>query len=59
MRCLFLLALLTFPLAATAYDKEQAEIVFKKCALCHSHYAQGIPGGRYPRLSGMEEGYMV
>ena len=59
MKRLILLALLALPLTAIAYDKEQAELIFKKCALCHSHYGQGIPGGRYPRLSGMEEGYMV
>jgi len=59
MKRLILLVLLAIPLTATAYDKEQAELIFKKCALCHSHYGQGIPGGRYPRLSGMDEEYMV
>lgn len=59
MKRLVLIALLFLPLTATAYDKEQAILVFKKCALCHSHFGQGIPGGRYPRLAGMDEEYMV
>jgi len=59
MKRLFLLALLTLPVSALAYDKDQAELIFKKCALCHSHFGQGIPGGRYPRLAGMDEEYMV
>lgn len=58
-RLFILLILLSIPMAASAYDKDKAILVFKKCALCHSHYGQGIPGGRYPRLSGMDEGYMV
>ena len=59
MKRLVIFALLAFPLISNAYDKEQAEVIFKKCALCHSHFGQGIPGGRYPRLSGMDEEYMV
>lgn len=59
MKRLLLIALLAFPVIASAYDKEQAIVIFKKCALCHSHYGQGVPGGRYPRLSGMDEEYMV
>jgi cytochrome c553/uncharacterized protein (DUF302 family) len=59
MKRLVLSALLAVPLIAQAYDKDQAVMIFKKCALCHSHYGQGIPGGRYPRLAGMDEEYMV
>jgi cytochrome c553/uncharacterized protein (DUF302 family) len=59
MKRLVLLVLFAFPLVVDAYDKETAVLIFKKCALCHSHYGQGIPGGRYPRLSGMDEEYMV
>lgn len=60
MKRLILCLLLILPAAAVfAYDKEQAELIFKKCALCHSHFGQGIPGGRYPRLAGMDEEYMV
>ncbi len=59
MKRLLLIALLALPVVASAYDKEKAVVIFKKCALCHSHYGQGIPGGRYPRLAGMDEEYMV
>ncbi len=59
MKRLLLIALLAFPVLASAYDKERAVVIWKKCALCHSHYGQGIPGGRYPRLAGMDEEYMV
>jgi cytochrome c553 len=58
-RLVLLVLLLSLPLVVSAYDKEKAIVIFKKCALCHSHYGQGIPGGRYPRLSGMDEEYMV
>lgn len=53
------LALILMPSAALAYDKETAERIHKKCALCHSHFGQGIPRGRYPRLAGMDTEYMV
>lgn len=51
--------LIAAPLTANAYDKEVAERIYKKCALCHSHNGQGVPGGRYPRIAGMDTEYMV
>lgn len=58
-RLLMLVLAWAVPFGVNAYDKDNAIRIFKKCALCHSHYGQGIPGGRYPRLAGMDEEYMV
>ena len=33
--------------------------LYKKCALCHGQFAQGIVGGLYPRLAGMPEHYIL
>ena len=43
---------------ATGNIKNGAEL-FKKCALCHGQFAQGIIGGLYPRLAGMPEYYVL
>jgi cytochrome c553 len=33
--------------------------MFRQCALCHGHYGQGILGGKYPRIAGMPEYYLM
>lgn len=43
---------------ATGDIKNGAEL-YKKCALCHGQFAQGIVGGLYPRLAGMPEYYVL
>ncbi len=68
---LFLLFILLFTNQASAEDVKKAEDssdaidikngaeLYKKCALCHGQFAQGIIGGLYPRLAGMPEYYVL
>jgi cytochrome c553/uncharacterized protein (DUF302 family) len=38
---------------------EKGAELYKKCALCHGQFGQGIVGGLYPRLAGMPEHYIL
>jgi len=38
---------------------ENGAELYKKCALCHGQFGQGIIGGLYPRLAGMPEHYIL
>ncbi len=40
-------------------DIQHGAELYKKCALCHGQFAQGIIGGLYPRLAGMPEYYLL
>jgi len=53
-------------LGAQAADDEDLEadpgagaIMFRQCALCHGQHGQGILGGKYPRIAGMPEYYLL
>ena len=38
---------------------EKGAELYKKCALCHGQFGQGIVGGLYPRLAGLPEHYIL
>lgn len=65
--CGTLAATLGLPLGAQAADDDEdyeadpaaGEIMFRQCALCHGHRGQGILGGKYPRIAGMPEYYLL
>jgi cytochrome c553 len=40
-------------------DPAAGEVMFRQCALCHGHYGQGILGGKYPRIAGLPEYYLM
>ncbi|MBK1620085.1 hypothetical protein CKO42_16885 [Lamprobacter modestohalophilus] len=40
-------------------DLGAGEVMFRQCALCHGQRGQGILGGKYPRLAGLPEYYLV
>jgi len=40
-------------------DRQAGEVMFRQCALCHGHRGQGILGGKYPRIGGMPEYYVL
>ncbi len=40
-------------------DLDAGEVMFRQCALCHGHHGQGILGGKYPRLAGFPEYYLM
>ncbi|MCF7983853.1 MAG: c-type cytochrome [Thiohalocapsa sp.] len=67
---LLLAALLTAPLGlhAASDDTDEGdrepdiaagEVMFRQCALCHGQRGQGILGGKYPRIAGMPEYYLL
>jgi len=64
---LLLAALLAAPFGLQAadddkeYDPDPAagEVMFRQCALCHGQRGQGILGGKYPRIAGMPEYYLL
>jgi cytochrome c553 len=50
----------TIPLSAMAEpDMERGKTLHRQCALCHGQHSQGILGGKYPRLAGMPEYYLL
>lgn len=58
---LFLFALaaaLPFALQAEP-DLERGKQLHRQCALCHGQYSQGILGGKYPRMAGLPEYYLL
>ncbi|NEX17539.1 MAG: hypothetical protein C1943_13165 [Halochromatium sp.] len=40
-------------------DLDAGEVMFRQCALCHGQRGQGILGGKYPRLAGLPEYYLM
>ena len=40
-------------------DRAAGEVMFRQCALCHGHRGQGILGGKYPRIGGMPNYYVL
>ncbi len=67
---LVLLAVLATPLAAAddndrvdlldmQPDRKAGEVMYRQCALCHGHRGQGILGGKYPRIAGLPNYYLL
>lgn len=40
-------------------DTAQGQVMFRQCALCHGQHGQGIIGGKYPRIAGFPEYYLM
>lgn len=40
-------------------DLAAGKVMFRQCALCHGQHGQGILGGKYPRLAGLPEYYLM
>lgn len=40
-------------------DLQLGERLNRQCALCHGQHAQGIIGGKYPRLAGLPDYYLL
>jgi len=40
-------------------DLQEGEVMFRQCALCHGQHGQGILGGKYPRIAGLPEYYLL
>jgi cytochrome c553 len=40
-------------------DLGAGEVMFRQCALCHGQRGQGILGGKYPRIAGLPEYYLM
>jgi cytochrome c553 len=40
-------------------DLERGKALNRQCALCHGFHGQGIIGGKYPRLAGLPEYYLL
>jgi cytochrome c553 len=40
-------------------DLQAGETMFRQCALCHGQRGQGILGGKYPRIAGFPEYYLM
>jgi cytochrome c553 len=53
----------TAPLTLSADEKGDAadagRLMFRQCALCHGQWGQGIVGGKYPRVAGLPEYYLL
>jgi cytochrome c553 len=40
-------------------DRRAGEVMFRQCALCHGNRGQGILGGKYPRIAGLPDYYLL
>jgi cytochrome c553 len=40
-------------------DRQAGEVMYRQCALCHGKSGQGILGGKYPRIAGLPEYYLI
>ncbi|MBK1643570.1 hypothetical protein CKO25_02630 [Thiocapsa imhoffii] len=40
-------------------DLELGQRLHRQCALCHGQFSQGILGGKYPRLAGQHDYYLL
>ncbi len=45
--------------AAAAAAAETGRLAYRQCALCHGQWGQGILGGKYPRIAGLPEYYLL
>jgi len=60
MKRLFtIFALLILSMINNTAWSQTAEEINKRCALCHGVWSQGITGGLYPRLAGLNKEYLV
>jgi cytochrome c553 len=69
LRAALIAAPLGLPLGAQAADDNEDKeyeadpdagaVMFRQCALCHGQHGQGILGGKYPRIAGMPEYYLL
>lgn len=50
---------LSMPAAEEEVDLERGKALHRQCALCHGQWSQGIIGGKYPRLAGLPEYYLL
>ncbi len=59
-RSLLLALSALMPLSVQAEpDMERGKSLHRQCALCHGYYSQGILGGKYPRLAGLPDFYLL
>jgi cytochrome c553 len=63
-RSLFVALAAAIPLSLQAAedaepDMEMGKQLHRQCALCHGQYSQGILGGKYPRLAGLPDYYLL
>jgi cytochrome c553 len=40
-------------------DRQAGEVMYRQCALCHGKDGQGILGGKYPRIGGLPDYYLI
>ncbi|NBC12180.1 MAG: c-type cytochrome [Gammaproteobacteria bacterium] len=40
-------------------DREAGAVMYRQCALCHGKHGQGILGGKYPRIAGLPDYYLL
>ena len=59
MKALLLLVSLCLSMVAWSEDLDSGKSLFRSCAFCHGQQAQGIEGGRFPRLAGMSDDYLI
>ncbi|MBF0265229.1 MAG: c-type cytochrome [Gammaproteobacteria bacterium] len=59
IRLSVLLGVLLASFAAQAIDLENGKRLHRSCALCHGQLSQGTIDGKYPRIAGMREDYMI
>lgn len=62
MRSLLIALAAGMPVAVQAAgepDMERGKALHRQCALCHGQWSQGIIGGKYPRLAGLPEYYLL
>lgn len=45
--------------AAAEPDPQRGAQLHRQCALCHGQYSQGILGGKYARMAGLPEYYLL
>lgn len=45
--------------AGEGVDLVRGQVLFRQCALCHGSHGQGILGGKYPRIGGMPDYYIM
>ncbi|TVQ86063.1 MAG: hypothetical protein EA400_13910 [Chromatiaceae bacterium] len=45
--------------SARETDLQAGAVMFRQCALCHGQHGQGIIGGKYPRIGGLPDYYLL
>ena len=59
MKTALLLVSLLLSLAAGGGELDNGKTLYRSCAFCHGQQAQGIEGGKFPRLAGMSDAYLI